>query len=147
MIRVILWWSGTQTSMKPTCQQREGTQRCNPILETWANFYNHPFLIIIVRDFSTPAALLSPSQAAMGHSWSKWEGGSVPRQCRYSRSNAIGRRLDLMLFCSLLSLLLHLDRGSLAWLIQKLYQALYDNCVGGHHMEMVVYEQAEAMSC
>ena len=89
-IRVMFWRSRTQTSVEPVCPQRgEGAQRCNPLLGTQANFYSHPFLITIVRDFSTPASLLLPSQAATGHSWSKREGASAPWQCRYSRRNAI----------------------------------------------------------
>lgn len=60
------------------------------LLGTQAKFQSHPFLIIIVRDFSTPASFLFLSQAIMGPSWRRWEGGPVPWQCRYSRSDARG---------------------------------------------------------
>lgn len=62
------------------------------LLGTQSNFQRRLFLITIVRDFSTPASFLSPSQAVMGPSWSRWEGGSVPWQCRCSRSDGRGMK-------------------------------------------------------
>lgn len=96
--------------------------------------------------FST-CFLLSPSQSATGPSWSRWEGGSASWQCGYSRSNAVELKAWVSgFFCSLLSLVLHLNRGCFDWLFQKSYQALYNNCVRGYHLEMMVYEQAKGMS-